>query len=143
MAGPARSNLSSFARVSTLLSLALLLLACGAADSTKAERDDVAEPVDVTTSVNQCPTFAYSMVLPQALRPGEAATVVAFATDPDSDDTLLRYNWSATSGAFDEPDAAFALYRCAATGPQVLSVTTSDPNGCEKHLEFGVSCASP
>jgi hypothetical protein len=140
MPGPARSNLSSLARLSTLLPL---FLACGAADSSKAERDDVAEPVDVNTEVNQCPTFAYSMVLPQALRPGEAATVVAFATDPDSDDTLLRYNWSATSGAFDEPDAAFALYRCAATGPQVLSVTTSDPNGCEKHLDFGISCASP
>lgn len=140
MPGPARSNLSSLARLSTLLPL---LLACGAADSTKAARDDVAEPIDVTTEVNQCPTFAYSMVLPQALRAGEAATVVAFATDPDSDDALLRYNWSATSGAFDEPDSAFALYRCAATGPQVLSVTTSDPNGCEKHLDFGVSCAVP
>ena len=136
-----RLNLCSFGGEIALASL--LLVACGAADATRAERDELAAPVDVSGSVNQCPSFAYSMVLPQALRPGEMAMVAAFATDPDSDDTKLRYLWSATSGDFDEPAAAVALYTCADTGPQVLSVTTADPNGCEKRIDFGISCAEP
>lgn len=136
-----RLNLWSFAGVIVLVSP--LVAACGAADSTSAERDEIAAPVDVSGNVNQCPSFAYSMVLPQALRPGEMAMVVAFATDPDSDDDTLRYLWSATSGDFDEPAAPIALYTCADMGPQVLSVTTADPNGCEKRLDFGISCASP
>jgi hypothetical protein len=127
-----------------LLALALaqsLLSGCGSADSTRAARREPMQPVDVSTEVNLCPSFAYAMILPQALRLDEEASVVAFATDPDSGDAELTYAWSATSGDFDEPWNAWAQYRCSASGLQVLSVTTSDPDGCEKRLDFDVTCA--
>jgi hypothetical protein len=121
---------------------ATLVAGCGSADSTRAERALQPDPVDVSTEVNLCPRFAYAMILPQALRLDEEASVVALATDPDSDDALLLYAWSATSGDFDDPSNAWAQYRCAAPGNQVLSVTTSDPDGCENRLDFEISCAS-
>ncbi len=121
---------------------ATLLTACGSADSTRAERALPSDPVGVSTEVNLCPTFAYAMILPQALQLDEEASVVAFATDPDSDDAQLLYAWTATAGDFNDPSSAWAQYRCAAPGDQVLSVTASDPDGCEKRLDFEINCAS-
>lgn len=135
------------ARIVELRALALgltatLLAACGSADSARAQRTLPPEPIDVSTEVNLCPSFAYAMILPQALRLDEEASVVALATDPDSDDAELLYAWSATSGDFDDPTNAWAQYRCSGPGRQVLSVTTSDPEGCAKRLDFEITCAS-
>jgi hypothetical protein len=120
-----------------------LLLGCGAADSSRAVQDEPPDAAQLDATVNTCPSFAYSMVLPQAIRAGETAFVVALATDPDSDDALLTYRWSASSGDFGHANDPLSEYTCADAGPQVLTVTTSDPDGCENNLDFDVVCAAP
>lgn len=120
-----------------------LLLGCGSADSTRAARPAPVEDAQLGASINSCPTFAYSMVLPQTIHAGETAIVVALGTDPDSDDSLLTYRWTATAGDFGHPNDPLSEYTCADVGPQVLSVTTSDPEGCENNLDFDVVCAEP
>jgi len=120
-----------------------LLSGCGAADGTKTAREQAPDDVKIDTGINACPSFIYTMVLPEAIRSGEVATVMAFATDPDWDDNKLKYVWSATSGGFDSPNDSLSQYTCADSGPQVLSVTTSDPEGCENNLDFHVVCDAP
>ena len=124
-------------------SLCALLIGCSAADTTKAARPEATEDVHVESSLTACPSFAYHLVLPRDIRSGEVATVYAFATDADSDDAMLRYAWEATSGDFTEPASALTRYTCSASGPQVLSVTTWDPDGCESHLDLDVTCLAP
>jgi len=76
------------------------LVACGAADATLAVRPDPPDDAGFTSSVNTCPSFAFHLLLPRVIRAGEAATASVWAIDTDSDDTLLRYAWSATAGDF-------------------------------------------
>lgn len=123
--------------------LACALLSCGAADSTRAVRADAAPEAAVDSTINACPNIAFSMVLPQRIRSGEIAVVTAFATDPDSEDGTLQYVWSATSGDFAAPADSLTEYRCAEAGPQVLRVTTSDPDGCENNVDLDVTCDAP
>lgn len=137
---------TSFVRLVTSASGALalaLLPGCGSSDSTRVVQETPPNDVPFDTGVKVCPSFIYTMVLPQAIRPGEVATVMAFATDPRWNDNELKYLWSATSGGFDRPDASLSQYTCADSGPQVLSVTTSDPEGCENNLDFDVICGAP
>jgi hypothetical protein len=142
MCGPLHSV--SLARLARLLPCAFALLSgCGAADGTKTVREEPPDDLNLDTSVYVCPTFIYTMVLPQAIRPGEMATVAAFATDLNFDDNKLKYVWSATSGDFDKPNDSLSRYICADAGPQVLNVTASDPDGCENHLDFNVVCGAP
>lgn len=131
------------AAVLVLLALGNLTLACGSADSVRAERPEDPPDVGVESQINSCPSFAFSLVLPKQIATGESATVAAFAIDPDSDDTKLGYVWSATSGDFAAPTASLTEYTCSASGPQVLRVTTSDPDGCENNLDLDVTCATP
>jgi hypothetical protein len=119
------------------------VLGCGAADNVLDTREDAPEDVPINSSVNACPSFAFYMVLPRELRLGELATVTAYATDADSDDTKLSYAWLATSGSFAEPARGLTSYSCTDAGPQVLTVTTWDPDGCENSLDLDVTCAEP
>lgn len=128
---------------SSVLLLCCGLLGCGAAENVLTAREDAPEDVPIDSSVNACPSFAFSMVLPKALRLGELATVMAYATDADSDDTKLSYAWLATSGSFAEPARGLTSYSCTDAGPQVLTVTTWDPDGCENSLDLDVTCAEP
>jgi hypothetical protein len=123
--------------------LARLTLSCGVADSVRAPRADDPPDVGVQSQINSCPSFAFSLVLPKQIAAGETATVAAFAIDPDSDDTQLGYVWSATSGDFAAPTASLTEYTCTESGPQVLRVTTSDPDGCEDNLDLDVTCETP
>ena len=120
-----------------------LVLSCGAADSVRADRPEDPPDVGVESQINSCPSFAFSLVLPKQIATGEIATVAAFAIDPDSDDTQLGYAWSATSGDFAAPTASLTEDTCIESGPQVLRVTTSDPDGCENNLDLDVTCATP
>lgn len=119
------------------------IVACGAADAAISPQPAEDEEVEVASSVNACPSFAFNLVLPKVIRPEEDAVVAVVATDVDSDDTKLSYFWSATSGAFAEPRVGFTNYRCSDSGPQVLSVFTSDPEGCESYLDLDVTCLEP
>jgi hypothetical protein len=131
------------AAFAALCVLARLTLSCGAADSVRAARPDDPPDVGVESQINSCPSFAFSLVLPKQIAAGEIATVAAFAIDPDSDDTQLGYVWSATSGDFAAPTASLTEYTCTESGPQVLRVTTSDPDGCENNLDLDVTCETP
>lgn len=127
-----------------LASLLLLLATstgCGAGDSTRQAREPPAGDLSVAPSINTCPTFAFYFVLPQQIHPDEFAAALVQGTDLDSDDTKLTYAWSATSGVFSAPEQQATEYRCASTGPQILSVTASDPEGCEGLLALDVDCA--
>ncbi len=142
MLGPLRSV--NFRPVGWAMPCVLgLAIGCGAADATRAVQGDPPADTQLATTVNTCPSFAYSMILPQAIRASETAIAVALGTDPDSDDSLLTYQWSATSGDFGHPKDPLTEYTCADAGPQVLSVTTSDPDGCENNLDFDVVCDAP
>lgn len=123
--------------------LAHAFLSCGAAEGVKVVQDESPPEAGIETKINSCPSFAFSMVLPKHIRAGEVATALAFAVDPDSDDVTLRYAWSATSGDFAAPGDSLTEYTCAETGPQVLRVTTSDPDGCESNVDFDVTCDAP
>jgi hypothetical protein len=142
MLGPLRSVVFSLLGWAMPCSFALLA-GCGSADSSRAVQGEPPEDATLAATINTCPAFAYSMVLPQTIAPGETAFVVALGTDPDSDDALLKYRWSASSGAFGHPTDPLSEYTCADAGPQVLTVTTSDPDGCENNLDFDVVCAAP
>jgi hypothetical protein len=139
------SRFVNFDRLSRCLPLAAAVLgysffSCGAADSVKAVQADPPPAAGIETKINSCPSFAFSMVLPKRIRAGEVAIATAFAVDPDSDDDLLHYAWSATSGDFAAPDDSLTDYTCVELGPQVLRVTTSDPDGCESNIDLDVTC---
>jgi hypothetical protein len=123
--------------------LAYLFLSCGTAEQVRFVRDEPPPQPGIETKINACPSFTFSMVLPKQIRPGELATVLAFAVDPDSDDTQLRYAWSATSGDFVAPADSLTEYACVGSGAQVLRVTTSDPDGCDINVDFDVTCDVP
>jgi len=120
-----------------------VFLSCGTADTVTAVQDEPPPKAGIETKINSCPSFAFSMVLPKKIRAGEVATALAFAVDPDSDDVTLRYAWSATSGDFAAPADSLTEYTCAESGPQVLRVTTSDPDGCESNVDLDVTCDAP
>jgi hypothetical protein len=122
---------------------ALLALGCGSADASHfVQEQEPSQEVAIDTGINTCPSFQFSMILPQALHKGETASVLALATDPELGAAAVHYKWTATSGVFDKPEDSFSQYACADAGPQVLSVTASDPDGCEKSLDFDVACDS-
>jgi hypothetical protein len=120
----------------------LCALGCGAADNVKVERSDTDE-VSIESTVNTCPVFAFYLVLPKEILPNEVAVVSAQATDIDSDDAKLEYSWSATSGEFTDAQQSPTSYTCGDSGPQVLHVTTLDPDGCEAALDLDVTCLAP
>jgi hypothetical protein len=120
--------------------LACASWSCGAGESTRAAREAPAPEFGVTSVANACPNFTFYMVLPKAIRAEEAAWVAVRATDVDSDDDLITYRWSATSGAFVEPEVAFTEYSCADAGPQILTIVAADAEGCERTLDLDVTC---
>lgn len=124
--------------------LALVAASCGAADTTLQDRDEPPPEevaIAVAPAVNACPTIASYFILPQRIRPNEAASILVQGIDLDSDDNDLSYAWSATAGEFTEPARPFTEYRCEGTGPQVLTVTASDKQGCDSVLSLDVDCA--
>jgi hypothetical protein len=124
------------------LALSVTLLGCGTADSVDAV-EGVRNGATVATGVNTCPSFAFYMVLPKQLRPGEIATVIAVATDARSSATNITYAWTATSGTFSRTDTSVTEYSCASSGAHVLRVTASDQNGCNSALALDVVCDAP
>lgn len=133
---PGRARRLAAAMVATSV-----LFGCGAGDAVRAERPEVQhEEATVGTTVNLCPTFEFTLFLPRQIHAGERASAAAYATDADSLDSTLAYLWTATSGEFARPTGPLTDYECADAGPQVVSVTTSDLEGCENRVDFDVTC---
>ena len=123
------------------LSFASLALGCGANDQTQVPAtNDGLVNLQIDSSLNECPTFTQSLVIPQAIRPRYSAEVVVIATDPDGPNSAIEYTWSASSGSFTDLKQPFTRYGCAAPGSQVLKVEAVDALGCRSRLSLAVNC---
>lgn len=129
---------------SFLLSLSfasVALLGCGASDQAQVPSgDDGQVQFKVDPSLNECPTFTQSLVIPQAIRPRFSAEVVVIATDPDGPNSAIEYTWSASSGSFTDLKQPFTRYGCEASGLQVLKLAAVDSLGCRSQLALAVNC---
>ena len=129
---------------SLLLSLSfasLALLGCGANDQVQIPSSgDGQVQFKVDPSLNECPTFTQSLVIPQAIRPRFSAEVVVIATDPDGPNSAIEYTWTASSGSFTDLKQPFTRYGCEARGLQVLKVDAVDSLGCRSRLALAVTC---
>lgn len=94
----------------------------------------------VDPTINVCPHFAASLVIPLDIAPTVAAQIVVRATDPDGNSAGLVYDWSASSGTFSKPDQPTTTYRCSELGPQALHVSARDEQGCAGILALNVNC---
>jgi len=102
--------------------------------------DAGAEQAEVASSVNVCPRFAGSLVMPQRILPDESAFIAVRAVDPDALDTQLAFSWTATSGTFTASDKSVTNYRCAQVGSEQLTVVARDHQGCTSELTIAVEC---
>lgn len=125
-----------------LLGSAAICFACSASDQTRAkpEEEPEHEILNVAQDFNVCPHFEGSIVLPQTIPPGQQAVIVVRAVDPDGDDRALSYAWSATSGELSETTAGSTKYLCDETGPQIVSIVTTDARNCHVQLDIAVNC---
>ncbi len=124
------------------LASALAICGCSSAEQTDSGPSDADQlvGVNVGSKENVCPHFESAFVLPQTLAPKEISTIDVRATDPDGKDSALQYSWSATSGSLMVLDQPTTKYQCDKTGQQVLTVITSDPQGCRRALNIEISC---
>jgi hypothetical protein len=124
--------------------VAAWLLGCGSADHSVAPEPEGAgaATADVNSSVNVCPLFTGSLVMPQRIAPGEASTIIVRATDLDAPDSELVFAWSAASGAFDPRDKPMTSYRCDALGTEQLTLSAKDSRGCVSDMKIEVECVA-
>jgi hypothetical protein len=120
---------------------ALASCGCGSGDQTDPAPASNAQPfVQVEPTINVCPVFSDSLVIPLDIGPGVTAEIAVRASDPHGNDASLIYDWSAPSGTFSEPDRPVTAYRCAALGQQALQVRALDLRGCTGSLLIDVNC---
>jgi len=132
--------LRSFLLCSSFAGLALL--GCGADEHTQIPPvGDGLTTLQLDPTLNECPRFTQSLVIPQAIPPRLSAEVVVIATDPDGLDSAIQYTWSAPSGSFTEPKQPTTRYGCDARGTQVaLRLDAVDGRGCQSRLALVVNC---
>ncbi|MEP6652012.1 MAG: hypothetical protein ABJA82_01555 [Myxococcales bacterium] len=108
--------------------------------------DDGASPPDGSTAlqvqgvVDSCPIIKSVMVSPSAAALGASVLARVVATDRDLAD-VLRFSWSAPSGAFANTTAASTTYQCAVSGPQPLTALVSDGR-CDNKITIMVWCGT-
>lgn len=117
-------------------------LACSASDESKKVPEDEpdAQELNVAQDFNICPHFEGSIVLPQTIAPAQEAVIVVRAVDPDGDDAKLSYAWSVSAGVLTETVGGSAKYLCNETGPQIVSIVTTDARNCHAQLDIAVNC---
>ena len=117
------------------------LLGCGAGDQVQASPgDDGRIQLKVDPTLNKCPTFTQSLVIPQSIPPRFSAAIVVIATDPDGPNAAIEYTWSASSGAFTDLKQPAKRYGCEARGRQILNLDAVDARGCQSRLQLAVDC---
>jgi hypothetical protein len=92
---------------------------------------------------NMCPEIESHLLLPHDLDLDAWADASVTARDQDDAREELHFSWTATAGTFSDPVLARTRYRCDGSGPQLLTVTVSDPAGCERRLVMDIECLSP
>lgn len=116
-------------------------LGCGASDQSQTyPADDGLIQLKVDPTLNECPTFTQSLVIPQSIPPRFSAAVVVIATDPDGPNAALEYTWSASSGSFTDAKQPTTRYGCEARGRQILKLDAVDARGCQSRLALSVDC---
>jgi hypothetical protein len=114
---------------------------CGANDHVQLGPDDDGQiRLQINPTLNECPTFTQSLVIPQAIPPRFSAEVVVIATDPDGPNSAIEYTWSASSGSFTDLKQPFTRYGCEARGLQLLKLDAVDARGCTSRLALAVDC---
>lgn len=93
--------------------------------------------IDVDARFNICPQVQKASAEPAE----DAFALTVTAQDLDGEEGGLSYSWTATSGSFADDAAAGTTYTCGAAGPQVLTVTVTDKDGCSHSSEVDLSCA--
>jgi hypothetical protein len=120
---------------------ACALFGCGTGEQTPVPDLADAQPyVQIDPTVNVCPTFDASLVIPLDIPPKASAQIVVRATDPDGDSAAIIYDWTAPSGSFSNPNRSTTTYSCAALGPQALRVSALDERSCASSLVINVDC---
>ncbi len=89
---------------------------------------------------NTCPDISQLVVAPLALDVGGKINVAADATDADGN--TLTFAWTATGGTFDAATTKATKYNCTAGGPQTLTVSVSDGQGCVTTATAAVDCTT-
>ncbi|HEX3849484.1 MAG TPA: hypothetical protein VGF76_01735 [Polyangiaceae bacterium] len=89
---------------------------------------------------NTCPDISQLVIAPLALDVGGQINVSADATDVDMN--TLTFAWTATGGSFVDATAKTTKYNCSAGGPQTLTVSVSDGQGCVTTQTAQVSCTT-
>ncbi|HEY2405174.1 MAG TPA: hypothetical protein VGI10_04185 [Polyangiaceae bacterium] len=107
-------------------------LVCGTVTTRGNERFD--------STFNTCPEITQLAVAPLAIDAPGKINVSAGATDVDGN--TLTYAWTATGGSFDAPTAQVTKYNCSAAGPQTLTISVSDGQGCVSAVTADVLCTS-
>ena len=130
-------------RSALLLCWVCLLPACGSSGDHNPYPTRADGRLHPAVDYNLCPVFAYHMLLPHDVDPGDSADATVWVVDPDDEEAELRFAWSATSGIFSDPWLPETKYSCAASGLQGLTLQVRDPRGCERSLELEVNCLSP
>lgn len=80
--------------------------------------------VRVNGKINVCADLSVVVVAPLQTSVGDVIELFAGAEDAEGDD--ISYLWEATSGSFDDPDAADTIYNCEEVGNHDIAVVVSD-----------------
>lgn len=141
MNGVMRGRVSRFC-VRSALCGTLLLFGCGSGEQ-PGNSGQTAPPqpfVQVDPTINVCPRFGGSLIIPEDISPGLQAEVAVIADDPDGSNARLVFSWTASAGLFSAADRPTTGYTCSEAGPQVLNISARDPLGCTSSLALNVTC---
>ncbi len=87
---------------------------------------------------NDPPRIEVVQVIPGVLAPGETASVLVTATDPDPGD-VLTYEWTATDGTFADPTLPATTWTAPmADGTFRLTITVRDAAGARRAVRVDV-----
>ncbi len=98
--------------------------------------------VRVNGELNVCADLTTVVVSPLQVEVGYNIDLMAAAEDAENDP--ITYNWTATSGSFNDPSAANTQYTCEAPGTHTLTLGVSDDNftHCVDSFSADVTCVS-
>jgi len=100
--------------------------------------------VGIGADLNVCPVIDAVSVNPGEVPVGASVALTSAAHDPDSGPQPLSYQWTATSGSFDNAASQNPAFTCSAVGVSTLTLTVSDGDGtagCSATMTTSVTCA--
>jgi cysteine-rich repeat protein len=121
-----------FPRASSVFAIAFAIAALNACGSAPAP----AGSLNLVTEVDQCPLVTQVSVLPlEVVIDGKLDVSAQLNFDGGTP------YWSATGGDFADDRALKTSFLCGAPGRQMLTLTISDGDRCEDHVNVAVRCS--